>query len=216
MAAVKLVPITLWLRAYKVVREECVITLATVKSARPRRADNAIWMSQAECIQGTRCACEQDTDSENSFNASMLLDLCMMRFQSVCLWAKTGWLRERLQPRRRCINSGVMEADSIHTHTQSPPPFKSLPSNEAGPEAGPHSCCATASFQQPQLNMFYGSLVCTFWLWKKKKKSIYFPVHSLSDLHIFPSITGEYFKSKQATKRWFRRLPSHNSAGVNE
>lgn len=192
----------------------CNSKVGTTTQSRQRNLDVSCWMHSRNKV--CMCVCEQDTDSENSFNASMLLDLCTMRFLSVCLWAKTGWLRERLQPRRRCINSGVMEADSIHTHTHNlPPPLKSLPSNEAGPEAGPHSCCATASFQQPQLNMFYGSLVCTFWLWRKKK-SIYFPVHSLSDLHIFPSITGEYFKSKQATKRWFRRLPSHNSAGVNE
>lgn len=193
----------------------CNSKVGTTTQSRQRNLDVSSWMHSRNKV--CMCVCEQDTDSENSFNASMLLDLCTMQFLSVCLWAKTGWLRERLQPRRRCINSGVMEADSIHTHTHTISPPLQISPVKWGRSWGRSTQLLCHSIISAATAQYVLWVTCLYILaLKKKKKSIYFPVHSLSDLHIFPSITGEYFKSKQATKRWFRQLPSHNSAGVNE
>lgn len=87
MAAVKLVPATLWLGACKVVREECVITRVGVKSvtSRPRKAGKVIRTSHqlnALTKQG-----EQEADRAHS--AHVWIYLCMS-FLSVCLCGKWG------------------------------------------------------------------------------------------------------------------------------
>lgn len=203
MAAVKLAPATLWLAAYKVVREECVIMRAGVKSvtARPRKADNVIWMSHlAECMRRTRCAracvCEgeQETDSANSFTSRMLLDLCMMLFLSVCLCAKAECLSERLPPWWRLMNSGG------HGGRRLSHPLQSLLSNEAGPQ---HA----SSFQQPRLNASCGSLleVRAFGFWKVKL--IYFPLYSLSNLHGSSWITWDCTRVNRQQKAVFQSCP---------
>lgn len=163
----------------------CNSKVGTTTQSRQRNLDVSSWMHSRNKV--CMCVCEQDTDSENSFNASMLLDLCTMRFQSVCLWAKTGWLRERLQPRRRCINSGVMEADSIHTHTQSPPPPSNLSRQMRQVLRQVHTAAV------PQHHFSSHSSICSMGHlfvhsgFEKKKKKVFIFLYT-------PSLTFTYFQ----------------------
>lgn len=163
----------------------CNSKVGTTTQSRQRNLDVSSWMHSRNKV--CMCVCEQDTDSENSFNASMLLDLCTMRFQSVCLWAKTGWLRERLQPRRRCINSGVMEADSIHTHTQSPPPLQISPV-KWGRSWGRSTQLLCHSIISAATAQYVLWVTCLYILALKKKKKVFIFLYT-------PSLTFTYFQA---------------------